>query len=206
MSRSSQSKRITGADRRRQILSVARDVFVGSGYAGARIQEIASTAGVTEALVYKHFSSKENLFTEAIIEPLDTVIDEQLEKLTALPIDSSGAPHRQAMYEFVRALLEVFVETIEPLCVVLFGEREAGRKFYIERLRLVIDAMANVAQLNLSRYRHREFDTGIAAEALFGSVLGIAVDHSFTDRVVDVDRYAQELTDLIFFGAAARDA
>src|SRR5207344_2664777 len=63
-------KRVTGADRRRLILSGARDAFLASGYAGARTKDIAERAGITEAVIYRHFASKEELFEEAILSPL----------------------------------------------------------------------------------------------------------------------------------------
>lgn len=55
-------KRISGADRRSSILDAARAVFAEHGYEGAKTQQIAAAAGVSEALVYRHFPSKLALY------------------------------------------------------------------------------------------------------------------------------------------------
>ncbi len=54
--------RLTGAERRDQILSCARYVFAQDGYDGARTADIAERAGVSERLMYKHFQGKRELF------------------------------------------------------------------------------------------------------------------------------------------------
>lgn len=55
-------KRISGADRRSSILDAARSVFAERGYEGAKTQQIAAAAKVSEALVYRHFPSKSALY------------------------------------------------------------------------------------------------------------------------------------------------
>lgn len=55
-------KRVTGAERRTLILEAARRVFARDGYDGAKTQDIAREAQVSEALVYRHFPSKLALY------------------------------------------------------------------------------------------------------------------------------------------------
>ena len=59
--------RLTGADRREQILAVATGLFARQGYKGTTTKEIAIRAGVTEALIFRHFPTKEELYW-AVIE------------------------------------------------------------------------------------------------------------------------------------------
>src|SRR5215468_3133988 len=54
--------RLSARDRRRQILDVASGIFARKGYQGATTREIAAEAGVNEALLFRHFPSKENLY------------------------------------------------------------------------------------------------------------------------------------------------
>lgn len=55
-------KRISGTERRDSILAAGRRVFSRSGYHGAKTLQIAREAGVSEALVYRHFPSKLALY------------------------------------------------------------------------------------------------------------------------------------------------
>ena len=54
-------------DRRHQLLETALDVFSRRGYEGATTKEIAATAGITEAVIFRHFPSKQALY-EAVLE------------------------------------------------------------------------------------------------------------------------------------------
>jgi hypothetical protein len=64
-----QGARLTAAERRSQILDAAREVFMVDGISGARTRRIAEVAGINEALLYQHFSSKEEIFEEAVVKP-----------------------------------------------------------------------------------------------------------------------------------------
>jgi AcrR family transcriptional regulator len=55
-----------GSAKRRQIMEGARSVFLGSGFDGASMNDIARAAGVSKGTLYAYFNSKDELF-EAII-------------------------------------------------------------------------------------------------------------------------------------------
>ncbi len=56
------SHRFTAEDRRLQILDVACRLFARKGYNGTTTREIANGAGVNEALIFRHFCSKHELY------------------------------------------------------------------------------------------------------------------------------------------------
>jgi AcrR family transcriptional regulator len=51
---------MAGEDRRKQILQVAMRLFSQRGFRGTTTKEIAQAAGVSEAMVFRHFANKEN--------------------------------------------------------------------------------------------------------------------------------------------------
>ena len=55
-----------GSAKRHQIMDGARSVFLGSGFDGASMNDIARAAGVSKGTLYAYFNSKDELF-EAII-------------------------------------------------------------------------------------------------------------------------------------------
>jgi AcrR family transcriptional regulator len=55
--------KMSGEERRAEILKAAQRVFVEKGFHGTTTRELAQAAGVSEALVFKHFPSKEALYT-----------------------------------------------------------------------------------------------------------------------------------------------
>jgi AcrR family transcriptional regulator len=51
-----------GGERREQILQTAVDLFSQRGFKGTTTKEIARAAGVSEAMVFRHFASKDELY------------------------------------------------------------------------------------------------------------------------------------------------
>lgn len=54
--------RMPASDRRTQLLDVALNVFSQKGFNGATTKEIAAAAGVTEAVIFRHFPTKQALY------------------------------------------------------------------------------------------------------------------------------------------------
>jgi AcrR family transcriptional regulator len=59
-------KRLTAEERRAEILVAASEVFAEQGYHGSSIDDIAGSAGISKALIYEHFGSKNELFLSLI--------------------------------------------------------------------------------------------------------------------------------------------
>ena len=54
--------RLTAEARKEAIVEAVQDIFAEKGFDGVTIKELAQAAGVSEALLYKHFPSKESLY------------------------------------------------------------------------------------------------------------------------------------------------
>ncbi len=73
-------KRVPASERKALILEAARKVFAESGYEGAKTQRIAAVAKISEALVYRHYPSKEALY-RAVLRQLIREQDASYEKM-----------------------------------------------------------------------------------------------------------------------------
>jgi len=58
--------RLSAGKRREQLIQVAVDLFSRKGFKGTTTREIAAAAGVTEAIIFRHFQTKEELYTAII--------------------------------------------------------------------------------------------------------------------------------------------
>lgn len=85
---------------RDKILQTSLKEFADKGYDGARIDRIAKSAGVNKALIYYHFTSKEELYS--------AVINHLFEKAISVSIEPSGTSVRdnllQVMEHFIHFL------------------------------------------------------------------------------------------------------
>lgn len=64
--RAASPRRLPRAQRREQLLTAATGAFVRAGYTSTSLKDVAEAAGVTRAILYRHFASKADLFTSAL--------------------------------------------------------------------------------------------------------------------------------------------
>jgi AcrR family transcriptional regulator len=82
------------------ILAATRSLFDERGVAEAQIEDIARAVGINRAIVYRHFTGKEELFALALV----TYLDELVEVLT------SAAASRPQPREQLGAIVSAFVD------------------------------------------------------------------------------------------------
>ena len=63
--------RMQADDRHRQLLRSAIDCFARNGFSGTKTKDIAAAAGVSEAILFRHFATKEDLY-HAILDMKET--------------------------------------------------------------------------------------------------------------------------------------
>lgn len=147
------------ADRtRRKILDAAVDEFAGRGYAGARVDRIAASAGVNKRMIYHHFGNKLGAFEAALSDQVSGVdITDKLARLwmhealergdenilrlaererAAATRSGSGRPgHREdprdeaGISALARTALEVFPLAFPQIVRVVTGRRAGSAEF-----------------------------------------------------------------------------
>lgn len=65
------AKRLKASERRASILAVAKILFADGGYHGVSVDDIAKRLGVSPAVLYQHFDSKESLYEAVLSEIAD---------------------------------------------------------------------------------------------------------------------------------------
>ena len=88
-------KRMTGKERRQQLLDIGRRLFAERGFEGTSIEEIAAQADVSKPVVYEHFGGKEGLYAVVVdreVERLLTMATAILSDAAAQEQERTGAP------------------------------------------------------------------------------------------------------------------
>lgn len=196
------SPRLPAAERRREIVVAARRVFLAAGMTGARTRDIADQAGVNEALIYQHFSSKQELFEAAVVDPLRDVVEAiRVSGEHALPdFSSTGIRQYELTRTFMEQLVSTFLEVGPALGVVLFSNETHGREFYQETLRPAFGGIAQVVNAGLPTFARTDVDPERLTLTVLGACLMLSVDHHLGGRPIDVTAAAEELTRLVFYG------
>ncbi len=94
--------RMTGRQRREQLLDVGRQLFAARGYEATSIEEIAAHAGVSKPVVYEHFGGKEGLYAVVV----DREMSDLLGRLTGALADA----HPRVLVERAALALLTYIE------------------------------------------------------------------------------------------------
>lgn len=195
------------------LLDSARRLFAAKGYAGASTREIATDAGVNEALIFRHFGNKVGLFQAAVVEPFRELIDDFVDSWESTYVSNSMSTESltgawiHALHDLMREHRELVVALIAANSFEAEHDPEGGP---------LSDAFARPLE-RLERFTRREM-TGrglganptVAVRATFGMVMSMAVfdDWFFSGitRPPSGETIAREMTDLVVFGLAGRQA
>jgi AcrR family transcriptional regulator len=72
-SHSAPQKRLKAEERRNQLLQIAKRLFSEGGFENTTTKAIAAAAGVNEAIVFRHFASKKELYTKILDRKADEI-------------------------------------------------------------------------------------------------------------------------------------
>ncbi len=101
-------KKMSGEARKLDITIAARGAFAQKGFYGTSMRDIAKAADVSEALIYRHFSSKEALYKEIYF-----YIDSQLGVLVTF--FKSQEPSTETLIKIVYALTNMIMTEMPNL-------------------------------------------------------------------------------------------
>jgi AcrR family transcriptional regulator len=167
--------RLTGAERRQEILVAAQSVFTANGLGGARTSQIAEAAGVAESMLYKHFASKRDLFEAAVTKPVAEFVQSVADSADGLlDRDGPGSEH------FYRSFMDTMTEVLPLLGVALFSDAEEGRRFYNTSIVPLFDRYEEKVRRSLDAAGGR-VDAGFLSRAVIGIMFLLALDTTYRD-------------------------
>jgi AcrR family transcriptional regulator len=194
--------RLTGEERQQKILEAARAVFSQQGLEGARTRQIADLAETSEAMIYRYYRSKEELFEASVFGPLDQIIADMVR--TADGFSGKSARDRlEESVEFHSQLLTAMIELWPLLGVALFSTSGAGRDLFVSRLQPILDLYVRATERALQGWDHVAIEPELLARLMLGMHLGLAMDADVRGVDVQPDRIAVEIANFVARGLGA---
>ena len=157
--------RMTGKERREQLLDVGRSLFAQRGFDATSVEEIAQTAGVSKPVVYEHFGGKEGLYAVVV----DREMSGLLEAITGA-LSSSGHP-RELLERAALALLDYIEQSTDGFRILVRDSPVAQSTGSFASL--ISDAASQVEHIMGNQFKARGFDPKFApmyAQMLVGMV------------------------------------
>ena len=168
-------RRLSAEERREGILEAALAVFSRRGYHPSSIDEIAQAAGISKALIYEHFASKEELHVSLI----EMYAGELFQRVAAAAAPGPDAAVRleaglDAVFAFVEerrgAWQMLFRETADPETAAVLDRVTVG----VGALVAELIAQDPAAQDPAADERMREEAIAMIAQMIVGSAQSLA--------------------------------
>jgi AcrR family transcriptional regulator len=156
--------RMTSAERREQLIDIARGLFAQRGFDGTSIEEIAARAEVSKPVVYEHFGGKEGIYAVVV----DREVRQLLEMMRAAL--TSGNP-RELLEQAAFALLD-YIEQSSDGFRILVRDSPLGSSTG-SFVSIISDVATRVEHILAAEFKARGFDANAApmyAQMLVGMV------------------------------------
>ncbi len=206
---SPRGSRLAAIDRRRQLLETALDLFSRKGFDGATTKEIAAAAGVTEAIIFRHFPSKQALY--------QAVLDYRHEsaEMQAWLAETKDCMERNDDAALMRAIATKVIRTYrtDPRLqrVLLFAALESHEGGLAHNRQLAIPVFELLCQYVVRRQQAgalQNYDPGLIVAAIAGMATHFAMMTQMFGFPCDIsnEAVAETFTSILMTGIQQKKA
>lgn len=205
---------MSGDKRREQILQTAFELFSRKGFSGTTTKDIAKAAGVSEAMVFKHFASKDELYgalldAKKCSEGLHEYPWEHNEPLLAAmrSKDDYGV-----FYHFARQSLEKHQADISFMRMIFYSaleEHELADKFFGDFVGQIYEFLGGYIKSRQGEGAFRKMDVRIIVRSFLGMLIHHSLNNILWDkhrRILDItnEDAARSFAEIIMHGTAVQ--
>jgi TetR/AcrR family transcriptional regulator len=159
--------RVSAEDRRQQILEVATGLFARQGYQGTTTRQIAQRANVNEAIIFRHFPSKEELYW-AVIENQCRIRRGRAGLEARL---AGGGDDREVLTAIGEELLARDITLSRLLLFSALENHELSHRFFRTHVAQYLEMLGEYVRRGITEGRFREVDPMLAARGFLGMLV-----------------------------------
>lgn len=168
-------ERLSGEERRQQIVEAAIDLFSRKGFRGTTTREIAEAAGISEAMIFKHFATKQELYS-AIIEAKS-----ETEELLARAARAASRKDDQGVFRSVGLKMMEQTERDPSLMRLLLFSALEGHElsdiFFESRVKRLHEFLSSYIRTRIEDGGFQPVDSLIAARGFIGMTVHYLLIH-----------------------------
>ena len=166
--------RMRAEGRRNQIVAIAAELFSQKGFRGTTTKEIADQAGVSEAIIFRHFATKDDLYRAILDDRVDQTSERMKENLN----EAAGRKDDQAYFgSLAYEMLEFHSKDRTFMRLLLFSALEGhdlSEIFFHSTAREMKNHIRRYIKQRITDGAFRPIDPAVAARAFVGMVLNQA--------------------------------
>ncbi|HEV2705212.1 MAG TPA: TetR/AcrR family transcriptional regulator [Pyrinomonadaceae bacterium] len=211
--------RMAADERRQQIVAVAMRLFSERGFRGTTTKEIAQAAGVSEAIIFRHFATKDELYTAIIdhkacaggLADLSRPVAEAVEAEVA---DAIARKDDRAVFEgLARAMMEHHAKDPDFLRLLLFSALEGhqlSQMFWDRNMRHLYHFLGSYVAERQRDGVFRDMNPLVVVRTFVGVFVHHSLNNTLWDRarsILDIsdEEAARQFTDVILRGISTAD-
>lgn len=199
--------RMAAEDRRQQILDVAVRLFSQKGFRGTTTKEIALTAGVNEAIIFRHFTTKSELYA-AIIDCKGE--QGRMHEMHEQIAEAIAARNDHQVFETLAfKMLDFHTQDETPMRVLYYSAlegNELSQMIFRNHIAAVHKLLADYIKLRIREGAFRKVDPMTAIRGFMGMVMGQSMLTRFftvaARELLDINdqQAAERFTDIFLTG------
>jgi AcrR family transcriptional regulator len=159
--------RIPAEERRQQILELATELFARQGYQGTTTRQIAQQVRVNEAIIFRHFATKEELYW-AVIENQIQVRGGRARLEAKL---AAGGSDRELLTAIAEELLSQDVTLSRLLLYTALENHELTHRFFRTHVTQYLEVLSDYIRHGVAEGRFRDVDPPLAARGFLGMLV-----------------------------------
>src|SRR5512133_1108116 len=158
--------RVPAEGRKQQILEVATELFARQGFNGTTTRHIAQRAAVNEAIIFRHFPTKEDLYWSVIehqiaLRPGRSKLEARL---------ASGDDPADVLSSVAEDILTRDTTLTRLLLFTALEKHDLSDRFFRTHVSGYFELLAEYMRRNIDAGRFRNVDPMLAARAFIGTL------------------------------------
>lgn len=211
--------RMPAEDRRRQLVRVAVRLFSEHGFRGTTTKEIAHAAGVSEAIIFRHFATKDELYSaiidhkscEGSVTDLSCTVAEMIKGGVA---EAVRCKDDRAVFEgLALGMMEHHQQDPDFLRILMYSALEGhqlAQMFWDRNVRVMYEFLGSYIRERQREGAIRGVDPLVVVRAFTGSIIHHSLNNILWDkdparRILNIENVeaARAFTDILLRGIAA---
>ncbi|MDN5300862.1 MAG: hypothetical protein PWQ60_376 [Thermoanaerobacteraceae bacterium] len=191
-------KREKQLEKRSSILEAAVSVFSREGYPNARMQEIATKAGIGKGTIYQYFKGKKHLFQQVVKEGID-------QYAIGIKNEIKGCIGIEQILKKIVTFSFSFLENHSDVLKMIESHRslidESMLKWLYDRKNKITDLLVKTIVEKTEKKGMRSYkDAELAANCFFGMMISVVQEKVFHKKELDIEEVSDRIVKIFLHG------
>jgi AcrR family transcriptional regulator len=194
-------KRMTGEERKKRIIETAMKVFSKKGFQGAKTKGIAKAAGVSEAMIFKYFKNKNDLYNSII----STINSNMKDHPKEIGIQSQVSNLSTVLKKFVLHIIDHTEKDPGFIRLMLYSsleERKIMNDFVRTHLSGAREAFTELIEKGIKRGEYRQLNPKLVFRIFEYLMSGYCIEQFVLEKnkPLDKEEVAETMVDIFLNG------